>query len=272
MIWDFIPQLLIVIGVGGILILVVRKSGTLTDEYVTQSLEQSAVFAWWKRMYDEKVKPNINSRKLEERFLLFVEKGLHIVRILNLKIENWASVKLESIKAMRSKPEFDAQYWFSVHRLLLEKKIEELFGNIPVQDIIDPIKEEMSLKRKRKHRESLDRWLNLARFYLAQNHLPEARRVLIICWQRNPSDERVLTLLDSLIVKTEELKNAPSGEIAVRAEEAAEKDVAQGVVTEVSETPSLPNIPTGQETEHEQTKQEVSAEPDEPESGNEEKI
>lgn len=244
MIWDFIPQLLIVIGVGGILILVVRKSGTLTDEYVAQSLEQSAVFAWWKRVYDEKVKPNINSRKLEERFLLFIEKGLHMLRIFNLKIENWASVKLESVKAMRSKPEFDAQYWFSVHRLLLEKKIDELFGNIPVQDIIDPIKEELSLKRKRKHRESLDRWLNLARFYLAQNHLTEARRVLIICWQRNPSDERVLTLLDSLIVKTEELKNAPSGEIAVRAEDAAVQDIAQGVVTEQKREEQTPNVPS----------------------------
>lgn len=230
MIWDFIPQLLILVGLGGALVLIVRKSRSLTDEHVNQALSGSAFFIWWNKVYAQRIRPNMDARKLEERFLLWLEKMLHILRIANLKTENWLSGKLESVKAMRQKPEFDGQYWSSVHRLLLEKKINELFGTIPLQDIGDPIAEELALKRKRKS--PLDRWLNLARVYLQQNHLTEARRVLIASWQHNPTDERVLTLLDSLIIKTEEMKNAPSPEIVHRAEEAAELDVAKGIVPE----------------------------------------
>ncbi len=213
MIWEFVPEVLILLGFGGVLFVLARRAKSLSDEDVRRAISDMPLVQKLRKMYQQGIQPRLNARTIEDSAWLWLEKTLRSVRIVNFKVENWVTQRLESVKQARSKEQFDSEYWFSVHKLLVEKKIEELFGNVPVKDIADPVRTELSLKRKRK--EPLVGWLNLVRWYLEANHISEARRVLILCWQKNPSDERVLALLEMLIVKTEEGGDVPMPRAAV---------------------------------------------------------
>ena len=208
MIWEFVPDVLVLLGFGGVLFILVRKSRSLSDEDVSRAVNETAIARKAKSWYETAVRPHLNARSIEQSLWTWMEKTLRSVRVANFRIENWVTARLEWVKAARNRERFDDdQYWFSVHKLLVEKKIEELFGSVPVTDLADPVKEELALKRKRK--EPIEQWLNLVRWYLGRSHVSEARRVLILCWQKNPSDERVLALLEMLIVKTEEGGDVP---------------------------------------------------------------
>ena len=208
MIWEFVPDVLVLLGFGGVLFILVRKAKSLSDEDVSRALNENVAIQRARSWYQTAIHPRLNAQSIEQAMWTSIEKGLRAIRIVNFKVENWVTARLEWVKNARNRERFDdTQYWFSVHKLLVEKKIEELFGNVPVADLEDPVKEELLLKRKRK--EPIEQWLNLVRWYLDRSHVSEARRVLISCWQKNPSDGRVLALLEMLIVKTEEGGDVP---------------------------------------------------------------
>ena len=214
MIWEFVPDVLVLLGFGGVLFILMRKARSLSDEDVSRALNETAAVARARSWYRTTVHPHLNAQSIEQAMWTWLEKTLRALRIVNFRVENWVTGRLEWVKNARNRERFDdTQYWFSVHKLLVEKKIEELFGNVPVTDLEDPVKEELLLKRKRK--EPIEQWLNLVRWYLGRSHVSEARRVLISCWQKNPSDERVLALLEMLIVKTEEGGDVPMPKPAV---------------------------------------------------------
>ncbi len=230
MIWEFVPDVLVLLGFGGVLFILIRKSRSLSDEDVNRVINDAAIVKSVRSWYQAAVHPRLNAQIIEQAMWTSLEKAFRSIRIVNFKVENWVTARLEWVKNARNRERFDDnQYWFSVHKMLVEKKIEELFGNVPVIDLDDPIKEELSLKRRRK--EPIEQWLNLVRWYLDRNHVSEARRVLILCWQKNPTDGRVLALLEMLIVKTEEGGDVPMIRPAVPA---ASEQSAQ------EQLPSLP--------------------------------
>ncbi len=203
MIWEIIPLVLIFIGFGGALVFLVRKSGAITDEEINKTFESIRVVRFLKSFYRQKIKLRLQSKQIEEKTLLFLEKALRWLKVLTLKIENWLAKQIEKVKALRSQPETDPLYWLSVRRDALEKRIEELLAK-PKNARFDPLKEELKLIKN--NNDSIEEWLKIAKFYLDAGNLTEARRLIVHSWTVRRGDEKTMLLVERFDLRVEEDK------------------------------------------------------------------
>ncbi len=203
MIWEIIPLVLIFSGFGGALVFLVKKSGAITDEEVNKTFENIRLVRFLKFFYQQKVKPRIESKQIEEKTLLFAEKTLRWFKVLTLKLENFLTGQIETIKRLRVQPETDPLYWLQVRRDALEKRIEELLAK-PKSARFDPLKEELKLIKN--NNDSIEEWLKIAKFYLDSGNLTEARRLIVRSWSIKKDDEKVGLLLERFDLRVEEDK------------------------------------------------------------------
>lgn len=203
MIWEIIPLVLFFIGFGGALVFLVKKSGVITDEEVNKTFESIRLVRFLKSFYREKIKPRIQSKQIEEKTLLFTEKTLRWLRVLTLKLENFLTGQIETIKKLRARPETDPLYWLQVRRDALEKRIEELLAK-PKSARFDPLKEELKLIKN--NNDSVEEWLKIAKFYLDSGNLTEARRLIVRSWSVKRGDEKTMLLIERFDLRIEEDK------------------------------------------------------------------
>ena len=203
MIWEILPLVLIFIGFGGALLFLVKKSETITDDKVNKTFERIRLVRVLKYFYRERVKPKFQSKEVEEKSLLFLEKALRWLRVVTLKTDNWLTKKIEQTKELRARPETDPLYWISVRIDALEKRIEEVLAKNKSPKF-DPLKEELKLIKN--NNDSLDEWLKIAKFYLDSGNLAEARRLIVRSWTARPGDEKTRLLVERFHLKTEEDK------------------------------------------------------------------
>ena len=201
MIWEVLPLILIFLGFGSALIFLVKKSESISDEEVNKTLDNIKLVKLIKIFSHQKIKPKLQSRVIEEKTLLFVEKELRWLRILALKLENWLTKQIDGVKNLRVKPEADPLYWLSVRRDALEKKINEVF-QFSFNAKYDPFKEEEKLVKK--GIEDINEWLKIVKFHLERDDISEARRLIIRCWKINPDDEKLKLLLERFHLSLEE--------------------------------------------------------------------
>jgi hypothetical protein len=211
MIWEIIPLILIFIGFGGVFIFLVKKSRTVSDEEVEEFIRQNPFVKKLSNFYQERIKPRLESRVVEERSLIFLEKALRWLRIIVLKADNWLTGKIEETKKLRNRPKFDPFYWLSVRRSALEKKLEEAFSKKSLSQSFDPLKEELKLIKKRV--DKLDEWVHLIRFYLEKGELVEARRILTRIWLEGAKDSKISLLIEDYVLKSKETEIKEKEEI-----------------------------------------------------------
>lgn len=201
MIWELLPLILMFLGFGIALVLLMKRSGSISDEEVNKTFENIRLVKQIKIFYFQKIKPRLQSRVVEEKTLLFIEKALRWSRVLALKLENWLTKQIDTVKNLRSRPEADPLYWLSVRRDALEKKINEVF-QFSFNTKYDPFKEEEKLVKKGV--EDINEWLKIIKFHLERDDVSEARRLIIRCWQINPEDEKLKLLLERFHLSLEE--------------------------------------------------------------------
>ncbi len=205
MISDFLILALILVGLGGILAVIFRKTKSLDDRAVEEILAGSRAIKAWHRLQEEKLKPALESRRLEDWFSLRLEKSLRSFNIFLLKLENNLYQKIQYLRALRVRQEVDSDYWFSLRRKALERRIDQAFHGLKKhyhRDLFDPVQEELALMEE--GYQDRERWLNLARFYLAKGNMSEASRILISYWQLNRDDEKAVLLFENLYLKERE--------------------------------------------------------------------
>lgn len=201
MIWEVLPLLFVLIGFGGALVFLVKKSESISDEEVNKIFQNLKLVKLIRFFYERKIKSRLQSKVIEEKILLFFEKALRWLKVLALKIENWLTKRIETVKELRSRPETDPLYWLSVRRDALEKRIEELLAK-PKSSKFDPLKEELKLIKH--NDDSVEEWLKIAKFYLDGDNLTEARRLIVRSWTVKRGDDKVRLLIESFSLKFEE--------------------------------------------------------------------
>ena len=209
MISDFLVLTLILVGIGGVLAVIFRKTKSLDDKEAEAILAETRVFKAWRKVKEEKIKPALESRRLEDGFSLYLEKSLRLFTVFLLKLENKMYQKIQDLKQLRIRPEVDSDYWLSLRRKALEKRIDQAFHGLRKhyhKDLFDPVHEEMELIKE--SYQDRERWLNLARFYLAKDNISEASRVLINYWQVNKGDEKATLLFENLYIRAREKAEA----------------------------------------------------------------
>lgn len=202
MIRELIPLSLILIGFGGALIFLIKKTQSVSDEEIERLIQQSRVIEKLTQFYQEKVLSRFKPQLIETKVLLLLEKFLRWLKVLTLKTENWLTGKIMRIKELRERPQFDPYYWLFLRKSALKKKIEETFSKKALSASIDPLREELRLIKKRAVK--LDQWVHLVRFYLEKGELSEARRLLAKIWLEGEKSERFSLLLEELSLKVQE--------------------------------------------------------------------
>lgn len=211
MITDFLFSALVLVGVIGILIVVLRKANSLDDKEVARIFYEHPLFIWWTRFKEERLRSVFNIQKIEERFVIWLEKTLRFLHVLLLRLDNGLHQKIQQVRELRSFRKFDSDYWFNLRSLAAGRQIGRMSRNIRKnyhQELLDPIKEELFLRKQRNV--EAERWLNLVRFYLAKEDLSEAGRVLIQYWQENKQDEKIFLFVETIYIKTKEKEAASS--------------------------------------------------------------
>ena len=203
MIWEILPLVLIFLGFGGALVFLVTKSDSISDEEVNKTFENIRLVRFLKSFYQQKIKPRLQSKQIEEKTLLFTEKTLRWLKVLTSKFENLLTRQIEVIKELRSRPETDPLYWLQVRRDALEKRIEELLAK-PKNLRFDPLKEELKLIKN--NNDSVEEWLKIAKFYLDAGNLTEARRLIVRSWTVKRGDDKVRLLIENFDLRIEEDK------------------------------------------------------------------
>ncbi len=203
MIWEILPLVLIFLGFGGALVFLVKKSDSISDEEVNKTFENIRLVRFLKSFYQQKIKPRLQSKQIEEKTLLFTEKTLRWLKVLTSKFENLLTRQIEVIKELRSRPETDPLYWLQVRRDALEKRIEELLAK-PKNLRFDPLKEELKLIKN--NNDSVEEWLKIAKFYLDAGNLTEARRLIVRSWTVKRGDDKVRLLIENFDLRIEEDK------------------------------------------------------------------
>ncbi|MEW5805218.1 MAG: hypothetical protein AB1721_00585 [Patescibacteria group bacterium] len=223
MIWELIPLGLILIGFGGAFVFLIKRTESVSDQEIEALIKQNSAVEKISNFYQSKIKPRLESRELENRFLILLEKFLRWLRILTLKTENWLTGKIDQVKELRNRPKFDPYYWLSVRRSALEKKIEQTFSKKSLSRSFDPLKEELKLIKKRVNQ--LDEWVHLVRFYLEKGELEEARRLLAKIWLKGEKNSSLSLLIEEFSLKVQETEIKQKQEQEIEKQEEADNNI-----------------------------------------------
>jgi hypothetical protein len=200
MIIGFISIGFILLGLGGVFFILSRQSRSLSDEDVNRLAQN---FAWYRRLerwWHEHFKESLESGTFEQKLSLIVEKMLRSFHVTLLRLDNRLHVMIQRLRENRSERQVDKEYWANIQNFALKERIDKLFRDIKKsyhRDAFDPVQEERLLLEGGINEP--ERWFNLIRFYLAKEHLSEARRIVIQYWRQNKQDENIFILLEGVI-------------------------------------------------------------------------
>lgn len=105
--YNFFPQLIIILSVAGILVIIIRKIPVLSKEEMAWEQEEIILKRRWVFLQQrlnysiKKLRRNIEilkQKKYFKSFLGFLEKTLRKIRVLSLKIDNKISGWIEKLK------------------------------------------------------------------------------------------------------------------------------------------------------------------------------
>lgn len=182
---DFIPQLLVLVGLGGGVIILVRKAKYLPEEGLKASFETiERLKIFWR----DRIVSRFPKEELEARLISAVEKTLRRGRIVAMKIDYLLLRALDRLRETRDGKELQANYWKEFAKPEVRFSLEDL------------LEAELRLKANplfATHEE----YQQLAEVYLAKNSFSDARRLLLEAWRRSPKDLAVIALLESVARK-----------------------------------------------------------------------
>lgn len=183
---DFIPQILILVGLGGGVAVLVRKAKYIPDEGLKLSLPTAEKLrAFWQT----KIVERFPGKELENWLLTMEEKFLRRGRILAMKADYLFLRGLEKVRETKSgRLESNGNYWGEF------AKPEMRFS------FADLLEAELRLEANplfARHEE----YRRLAEVYLVKGQVGEARRLLIEAWRRDGKDPEINRLLEAAVEK-----------------------------------------------------------------------
>jgi hypothetical protein len=190
---DFIPPLLILVGLAGGLAILIRKSKSLSDDELSRLLGKANLNQRLQTAWQEKVASRFPKEDIEQRLALFAEKFIRRLRIFLTKLDRFLQKLLERVQEARKQKPLDPVYWQNLTNggKGIGKTLRE-----PARVSLDPFRYETRL-RKKTEIETVE-YLNVARLYLAQKNFPDARRILLTAWRHNSQERSVWLLLDDI--------------------------------------------------------------------------
>lgn len=168
--FNFFPQLIIILSVVGILIIIIRKIPVLAKEEVFKegvSFERRWVFLQQRLNYSiRKLRRKIEILKQKQyfkNFLAFLEKSLRKIRVLSLKIDNTVSGWIEKLKIAQDVAE--------------EKKWIKIIASDP---------------------QNIEAYKNLGEFYFQRKDYQKAEESFRKVFSLNPHNEEAKKRLEEL--------------------------------------------------------------------------
>ena len=204
MIIGFISMGCILLGAGAVLLLLSKKAKSLSDDDITRLVKDAMWYRRLERWWHERVRENLESGTFEQQIRILLEKVLRQAHVMLLRADNRLHALIQRTRENRSQHAIDKEYWATIQNFSLEKKIEKLFHDIKKnyrRDALDPVHEEHLLIED--GISDPERWFNLIRFYIAKDHVSEARRIIIQYWLQNKQDENVFILLEGVLAQME---------------------------------------------------------------------
>jgi hypothetical protein len=207
MMTDYWYTLGVLIGSAGMAVVIVHRARSLSNEDVDAAIREWRVAQWVRRIREQTVDKFSDFEWLERAIVSAAEKWLRRVNVVLLRLENWVARRLDAVRTMKQKNDLNGELWESLQGGLLEKQLEQTWHRFRAKVAhapFDPVQEEQYL---RDHAvDDCERWLNLTRFYLAQDRMSEAVRTITDYWRMNQEDQRVYVLMQDMARKLEEEK------------------------------------------------------------------
>jgi len=177
---DFLPQILVLVGLSGSVALLVRKSRYIPEEGLRASFETiERARAWWRVNFVAR----FPKEELEDRVLCAAEKLLRRGRIAAMRTDFLFLRWLEGVRRTRTDKHVprSADYWTEFAKPELRHTPEDLF------------EAELRLGANPLFA-TYDEYRKLAEVYLAKDEFSDARRLLLEAWRRAPQATSLLPL------------------------------------------------------------------------------
>ncbi|MBI2633719.1 MAG: tetratricopeptide repeat protein [Parcubacteria group bacterium] len=192
MVFDILAKILVVTGLVGGLVILVRRSKTLSDHELRLFTASTPRGLRFREFWQTRVSQRFPKEEVELRVLNFFEKILRKIRIALTKFDTLLSGLQFRVREVKKRQSLDPGFWEDV-----KNHVSETRNDLPeTYERLDPLQEEKKIVRNRG--QNTEAFLNLARLYLAYNEPQDARRVLLAAWRTNPHDGRVLKMIADL--------------------------------------------------------------------------
>lgn len=192
MVFDILAKILVVTGLVGGLIILVRRSKTLSDQELRLFSASTPRTLRFREFWQIRVSQRFPKEEFELRILNFSEKFLRKIRIVITKLDTLLFGLQFHVREVKKRQSLDPGFWEDV-----KNHVSQSSADLPTNyERLDPLKEEKKLTGSRS--KNLEGFVNLARLYLAYNEPQDARRILLAAWRTNPQDGKVLKMLADL--------------------------------------------------------------------------
>jgi hypothetical protein len=188
MLADFIPQILIIIGLAGGMAVLIRRSQTLSDEELNVFGQSAELKARFQNFWNREVLEKFPKEDIERRAVTFAEKTLRRGRIVLIRFDSFLLRLQARLQELKKNQVLDPDYWLTLKNTRLKDK------ELRVE--FDLTKEEEKL-RQAPEKGAKD-WVNLARLHLAKKNYADARRMLLEAWRLEPDEKVIHTLLTDI--------------------------------------------------------------------------
>ena len=193
--FNFLPLLLIFLGLAGLAILFSRHQGEVEKKEAAIKIKVNASVSRFSQWRDKLI---FYGEKLKIWFIRLLEKIFHRLRLSTLRLENFLTRSLKNIQETKEvkKAEEEPDLLDKIKELNKPLLDEEAF----IADVILKFQEEEKrlwslIKQNTKDLEAIK---NLARLYLNNFDWPDARYVLICGFRFAPEDKTIQSLMIEL--------------------------------------------------------------------------
>lgn len=193
--FNYLSVILIFLALAGLVVIFVRKNKTVGSEEIQK---QNTALTGRKNKYIEKTTVVLSSSgKVVSYFLISVtEKSVHRLKIISLRLDNFFSRMLHSIRKQKEISENNNAS--EKNKLDLISAMGQLTADKEEQsDLDERWVEDIKRYQKilKKNSQDLSAIKNLSRIYLTQNDFSSARMTLIEGYRLDPKDEVINSLL-----------------------------------------------------------------------------
>lgn len=113
---NFLPQMLIMVGFVGGLVILIRRARTLSDKELRIFREEPHLFTRLREFWQQKVAEKFPKEELEYRLLHFAEKVLRKIRILVIRFDSFLSRLQHRFRELKHSQNMSKEYWGDVGR------------------------------------------------------------------------------------------------------------------------------------------------------------